>query len=440
MNCAIERPRAAASWPLLVLLLVAASGCARRSGEPSGGAAASPDSAAAEPAAEKSVRIEAAAVRRGELVVPIHADGAIRTPRAVDLRAKVPGELREVRVRDGDRVQAGQLLARIDPREYELALDEAQQRHLQALAQIAAEDDSLVVDPEALASFERESARLDAELRAGRLDPGAHTARLLQADLAALRGGAFRREAFEQRTGLAAARVARERARLNLEHTELRAPFAGVVHGVAAVAGETVSSGATLCSLYDNERLEAVVHVLEADLGDLETGRPALLAVPATGDTLWARVDALSPRLDETSRTCEAVLRFPNPAGRLRPGMFVRAEIAGWIHPDLLLAPKAALLVRDERPLVFKVDPDGRAQWLYVDLGRQNDRWVEITGVHSGGELLAGDLVVVSNHLTLAHQAKLEIQEIVAVRDRWAAGEPPAAARTAADSGAEPAP
>mgnify|MGYP006976521155 CR=1 FL=1 len=81
--------------------------------------------------------------------------------------------------------------------------------------------------------------------------------------------------------------------------------------------------------------------------------------------------------------------------------------------------PLAAIPVRDERPLVGKVGPDGRAQWLCVDVGRQNDRWTEITAVHSGGALAPGDRVVVSNHLTLAHEARLEIEPAVAPADRW---------------------
>jgi len=149
----------------------------------------------------------------------------------------------------------------------------------------------------------------------------------------------------------------------------------------------------------NNEQLEASVNVLEADLSNLQNGRPVLLAVPAVRDTLRAVVDVISPRLDGASRTCQVLVRFDNPEGRLRPGMFVRAEIAGWIYPDKLLVPKAAVLTRDNRPLVFKVN-DGRAQWLYVETGLQNDRWVEILKVFSGGSLSDGDRGVGSDHLS----------------------------------------
>ncbi len=417
----------------LVFLLVCA-GCLGRGAD--GGApdstTAVTDSTAAKkqkkPRKEKSIRVNVGAVRRGNLVRSVFADGAIRTPRSVEIRTKVAGEIIAVEVRDGDHVRKGQLLARIDPREYEIALRESRYKHLQALSQMAAEDDTFTVNSGALRDF---AARRDdlRKLRAeGTLTEDEYAARLLALEMDALDRGAFRDAVFEQRTGLADARMAEERARLNLEYTEIRAPFSGVVQGLAVVRGEMASVGQAVCTVYNNRHLEARVNILEDDLRHLEEGRPVLLAIPATGDTLEAKLDVISPVLDQATRTCEALIRFDNPDERYRPGMFVRARIAGAVYPDRLLVPKDALLIRDDRPLVFKVDGD-RAQWLYVDTGLQNEDWVEITGVHSGGSLAPGDEVVVSDHLTLAHQAKIKIRKRIPSHDRWsfAFGDPAAA-------------
>jgi len=81
--------------------------------------------------------------------------------------------------------------------------------------------------------------------------------------------------------------------------------------------------------------------------------------------------------------------------------------------------PKAAMLIRDDRPLVFKVAGE-TAQWLYITTGLENDTWVEVKSVHSGGSLAPGDTVVVSDHLTLAHEAKIDIRRKVPPKDRWA--------------------
>ena len=367
---------------------------------------------------EKAISVDVSEVRRGDIVVPIYADGVIRTPLSVEIRTKLGGELVDVLVQDGDRVKKNQLLARIDQREYILALEESRYRHFQALSQIAAEADTFTINHEAISSFSAQKKELERQFQEGILSREEFQARLLEMEMNALKKGAFRQEVFQQRTGLAEARAAAERAKLNLEYTEIRAPFAGVVQGLEVVPGENITTNSFICTIYNNNRLEAVVNVLEADLGNLAAGRPVLLAIPATRDTLKAQVDVISPQLDQTSRTCEAIIRFDNPNGFYRPGMFVRAEIAGWIHPDKLAVPKAAVLTRDNRPLVFKVNGD-RAQWLYVDTGLENDDWVEILKVHSGGSLAPGEQVVVSDHLTLAHEAKIKIRRTRPPQTRW---------------------
>jgi RND family efflux transporter MFP subunit len=427
--------RVARSCTLAVLALLLALGLAACGGGEADGAAADSTAVAAdgtgadeadtgeaaeeEPQQEKAIRVNTGQVVRGDLVESIFADGAIRTPRTLEVKAKIGGRLVDVLVRDGDTVRKDQLLARIDPREYRLDLEQSRYDQLQALSQVAAEQDTFEVDLEALRDFEQRMDDLETLHARGNLTDSEFAARRLQLEMEALERGAFRQDVFQQRTGLAAARLAAERARLNLEYTEIRAPFAGVVQGKMVVVGEVVTANQTICSLYDNENLEAVVNVLEADLANLEPGRPARVAVPAVRDTLLASIDVISPTLDPDSRTCEVIIRFENTTGRFRPGMFCRAEIAGFVHPDRLMVPKAAVLIRDDRPLVFKRNDD-RAQWLYVTTGLENDHWVEILQVHSGGSLAPGDEVVVSDHLTLSHEALIRVRKQVPPQNRWA--------------------
>jgi len=236
----------------------------------------------------------------------------------------------------------------------------------------------------------------------------------------AVKHGAYRRELLEVRSGLAAARADEQRAGLNLERTVVRAPFGGVISGLELTPGERVTAQQMVAWIVDDIDLEAEVGVLESDLGKLAVGRGALLEIPALGENFAVTVDVISPRIDPDSRTCQVLLRVRNEDGRLHPGMFVRASIAGEILEQRLLVPREAVLSRDGRPLVFKED-EGRAKWVYVKVGQRNDHLVEITGTLQGGKLSAGDVVVVDNHLTLTHEAKIKVRKTVEAEDPWLA-------------------
>ncbi len=409
---------------LTLLLSLSLAGCLGIGEEGSGSEADSSATADADstkakkPVKEKSIKVNVGEIRQGELVLPVYADGAIRSPKYLSIKTKVGGELRAVLVRDGDRVRKGQVIARIDSREYEIALEESRYRHLQALSQMAAEDDTFTVNKTAINEFRTNRDALEKALERGSITREEYQTNILDLEMTSLQAGAFRDAVLQQRTGLAEARMAEERARLNLEYTEIRAPFSGIIQGLTVVTGEILTVNNPVCTLFNNDKLEAMVNVLEADLGHLSEGRPVLLTIPATGDTLRVVVDVISPTLDAATRTCELLIRFDNPDGRFRPGMFVRAQIAGIVYQDRMLAPKSALLVRDNRPLVFKKEGD-RARWLYVDIGLQNDDWVEILKVHSGGSLAPGEEVVVSDHLTLAHEAKIKVRKRIVPADKW---------------------
>jgi RND family efflux transporter MFP subunit len=370
---------------------------------------------------ERATSVNVAAAIRGDLVVPVVAEGTIRSLHSAEIKAEISGRIAAIHAKEGTAVRRGSLLLKLDSREYEVAADEARSRYLQALSALAVEEDSIdaIERPSELKEKIRELEKLEAQ---GSITREERLAREIALDVEALRGGAFRIDMVAARSGVTAARASLERAYLNLERTEIRAPFSGVVSGLLLSAGEQVIAGQTLCSLVNNVDLEAVVGVLEADIGELAVGRKALLVVPALEDTFQVAVDVISPQFDRSSRTCDVLLSLEDPGSRVRPGMFARAIIAGETVEDRLLVPREAILTRDGRPLVFKVE-NGRAVWLYVQLGRQNDAVVEIESVLQGGSLSEGERVVVSNHLTLSHDAKVDVKKTVPVRDPWGAEE-----------------
>ncbi len=303
--------------------------------------------------------------------------------------------------------------------EYQVALEEARSNRLQALGQIAVEEQGIGSTTEARGELDEQLAELDRLQRQGTITQEERRTREIELGVEAVKEGAYRRELLEVRSGLASARAAEQRAELNLERTVLRAPFDGVVRGLELAQGERVQVGQTLCRVIDDVDLEAEVGVLEADLKGLDEGRPVLVTIPALDETVPAQVDVISPEIDPESRTCSVLIRLRSEDGRIKPGMFVRASIAGSIHPNSLVVPSEAILTRDGRPLVFRVEDD-RAKWVYVELGRRNDYAVEIARVVQGGAIEPGALVVVDNHLTLTHDAKIRVRRTIELEDPWA--------------------
>ena len=370
---------------------------------------------------ERASTVNAARVLRGDLVVPVVAEGIIRARRSAELRAEIAGRIERFYVEEGSRVRKGDKIAALDGREYRIALEEARTRYLNGLAAIAVEETSLATSG-IMNDFQEQLNALQEAHQRGEISLEERRARELDLGVSAMRKGAYRRELIEGRTGLSQARADAERARLNLERSIITAPFNGVISNLTLTAGHHMSAGEVICSLVDNVDLEAEVGVLESDLAGVEVGRLAIVVVPALDESLHVKVDVVSPNIDSDSRTCRVLLRVRNDAGRLQPGMFVRAAIAGRIHPDKLLVPTEAILTRDGRPLLFKIEDD-QAKWVYVRIGLRNDRFVEIERVLQGGPLDEGTLVIVSDHLTLSHDARVRVKKVVDVAVAWASAD-----------------
>jgi RND family efflux transporter MFP subunit len=371
---------------------------------------------------ERTTSINAARAVRTDLVIPIVAEGKVRARHSAEIRTETEGKLLVIHAGEGEMVRKGQLIAKLDGREREVAAEEARAKYLEALSRLAVEEDTLQIETQRPPHMQ-EAIDLLAEMeRRGEITREERLAREIAMDVEALKDGTFRIEIVAARSGVSAARTALERARLELERTEIRAPFTGIVTGLLLSEGEQVTKGQTICTVVNNTDIEADVGVLEADLGHLAVGRPALLIVSALNDTLRVKIDVISPQFDRSTRTCQVLMRFSSDTGRIMPGMFVRAIIAGPTFEDKLVVPKEAILSRDGRPLLFKVEGD-RAKWLYLRLGKRNDYVVEVERVLQGGTLSPGDLVVVSDHLTLAHDAKIKLRKTVPISDPWSSAQ-----------------
>ncbi len=176
----------------------------------------------------------------------------------------------------------------------------------------------------------------------------------------------------------------------------IRAPFAGVV-GLSDVApGALVNPGAPIVTLDDVSAIRVDFQVPERYLAQLRQGQTILASVDAyPGETITGRIAQLDTRVDERTRAITARAEFPNPGGRLKPGMLIRVGISRGERQSLG-APEAAVSVQGDSAFVYVIRQDGEravAEQRPIVTGTRQQGMVEIRdGVQPGERIVADGL------------------------------------------------
>ena len=367
------------TFALLALWLGSAgvSGCRDRSeGAGTGDASATPG---ADIRADSTVALPVvgALVRRGDLVLSVRATGAVRAERQVTLRAETQGTVSEVLVRPGERVGAGDVLVRLDPRPFDLAVREAEAALDEARTRV---QDALML----IGDDPRDSTEVAQR----------------------------RREGARTRSGIAGTEARVDRARLDRERATITAPFGGVVDRVGVVAAQRVGPGEEIARIVDLGSLTIEASVLEHDLPYVRTGGQAMVVPSASPDTRYrGTIEAVLPVVDTATRAGRVLVRVRTADGRLRPGMYADVQLEAARLVGRVLVPAGAVIERDGRTLVFRARA-GRADWVYVPVGRTNGTETEILADSVSGRALVapGDTVLVGGHLTLTHDAPIRVR------------------------------
>lgn len=322
-------------------------------------------------------------VRSGTLVLEVSATGQTTASRQAAIAARLAGRVAALPYSEGSRVPAGAPLLRLDPRDYDLAVRQAEAEVDEARARFR--EMTLFDD-----RIEDESVRLE------------------------------RVEAARARSGLARAEVALERARHELAQTTVAAPFPGFVADVVASPGEFVAAGEEVLTLVDLHPIRVEVQVPESELRWLAVGGGARVRLPALPDEEYAgQIAAINPVVDPESRTGRVTVSVSNPEATIRPGMYARVTLEGRSFADRVLVPREALVEREGRTLVFLFQPlpdapgQGVAKWVYVTPGLGNTREVELVAIDETPLAEPGSTVIVGGNYTLVHDARVQVAESV---------------------------
>jgi membrane fusion protein (multidrug efflux system) len=201
-----------------------------------------------------------------------------------------------------------------------------------------------------------------------------------------------------------ALQAAVELSRKQLEDCVIKAPFAGIAGERYVSPGQVVGRLAPLGSVYDIDAVNAEFRVPERFASAIELGQEIAFQTPAVPDTTFTgRVFFISPALDVTTRTLLVKAEIVNSDGRLRPGMFgvMRHPIRD--HENALVVPDIAIMRRGDKAFVYVVNNERRAELREVRLGaRQPGRVQVLDG------LQAGDEIVIEGHQKLGPGTAVE--------------------------------
>ncbi|MGE3344895.1 MAG: efflux RND transporter periplasmic adaptor subunit [Vicinamibacterales bacterium] len=346
----------------------------------------------------------------------VTASGEIVATRYADLGSSVMGRLVTLSVKEGDRVRAGQVLARIDPVQAESAAAAAS-AGLQALEAEAAGTTSAVTAAEAdlAAAQARRTQAADALARArdlsgsgllpkAELDAAVAAADTAAAQVAAAQAAVTRtrqaRDAAQRR--VAQGRAEQVRARDQVSKTSVTAPIDGVVTRLDVEEGEMVvmgvqnQPGTILMTVSDLSALEAEVKVAEADVLRLALDQSATITLDAlAGRSFDGRVVEIgASALPQTgaqaaAREFRVKVRLEGDVATLRPGLTCDTEILVAEKRNVIAVPLQAVVQREGRSGVFRVE-DGRAVFTPVTTGIIGGLSIEVDGLPEGATVVTG--------------------------------------------------
>ncbi len=370
------------------------------------------------PAEARPVPVQIAVAERSEFYLRNREyTGVIREARKSLLSFQVGGEVEEILFDEGDRVEHGQLIARLDDRHIRARLAQLEAEHAMAAAVLA----ELIAGPreEVIASKRAELRQLVAirddiahklERREQLLESASVSEEEVQSyrfelDSSKARAEAVARQLDELVAGTRKEKITAQRARLarldasitevthDLEDTLLRAPYTGRISRRMIDEGTVLAVGSPVAELIDDTRLEAWVGLPVNDTSELQAG--STYEISCGRQPIPAVLRSLSPLLDEATRTRNVILDLESSASTgLLPGQVVRFAAEQRVDEPGFWLPTTAL-VRGTRGLwsVYAVEDTGGRQVL----ARRDVEVLDTVGGRSyvRGTLIAGDRVVI---------------------------------------------
>ncbi|MBZ5513809.1 MAG: efflux RND transporter periplasmic adaptor subunit [Acidobacteriia bacterium] len=331
-----------------------------------------------------TLAVRAVRVEPRPLDVAVEVTGSVVSSVAVDVKTEFAGRLVTMLKREGDAVTQGEWLAQLDDTNARLSLGQA--RASLDVAQAGLER----------AKVAQDHARLESERAQNLLKTGGITDRDFQAAQVADRDA-------RAQLKLSEAQVEQAREALGLAEKRLRdcrilSPISGEVDRKALNPGGWLDGNVLLYRLVDNRRLELETYVASSELGRVKKGQTVHFTVATyPGETFEGTVSNISGGVDMLNRSARVRAAVPNPAGKLKAGMFIKGKIVTGTKRNVIVVPVDAVWRRaGQAPFVYVVE-NNQAKKREVRTGQEDADGLEIT---SG--LAPGATVIIEQNLELA--------------------------------------
>jgi RND family efflux transporter MFP subunit len=299
------------------------------------------------------------------LSLGIAVSGSLKATQSAVVKARVAGELQELSLREGDRVQAGQVIARIDPSEYQARVRQAQQQADSAKAQVDI----------AQRQFDNNQALVN---------QGFISQTALLNSQASLNGA---------KATHAAALAALDLAEKSLVDATLRSPLTGVVAQRLAQPGERVAIEARLIEVINLSQLEIEAALTAEDASRVRVGMTAQLQVEGVAKPVPAKVLRINPSAQMGSRSVVVYLGVQGREG-LRQGLFAQGSLETQ-SMQVLAVPVTSVRTDKPQPYV-QVLQNGLVRHITVRTGERSEgerlNLVAVTGVSEGEQVLSGSV------------------------------------------------
>ena len=306
--------------------------------------------------------VEAAVVKTDTVSVDISAVGSLEANESVIIRPEISGRIEKVHIEEGQWVEKGVELFTLDVSEYRAALAESSAILKLAQLKFKRSQDLLSQKLSSQQQFDEDAAKLDAAQAQVQLDQD------------------------------------------RLSKTVIRAPFSGVLGLRKVSPGEVVQPGQELVNLEDIHVLKLGFRAPEIYLPDLKAGLEVDIRTSAFPNMVFkGKVFAISPRVDEASRSVLLRANVTNTRNLLRPGIFARVELQLAKRENALLVPEEALWPVSKDVFVYRVS-EGKALLTKITLGQRLKGFVEVVE-----GLSKGDIVITAGQMKIRNEAAVNV-------------------------------